>query len=178
MESCWSHCYRGSPPTRTCRTSSPRSSRSPSVLRPPRSLTVRLHPPLTLRIFHVCPPRSLLLPTNVRSSFYHVYVSSQCGSLVSSWYQLNDLDIPSLGAAGVQTLPDPPLTDLPVSLSLQPDQQVAVAVAICRADNLRPTVQVLIQSLAGALTQPSTSFPLTAPLTKVSSRTNQGDQHA
>jgi hypothetical protein len=52
---------------------------------------------------------------------------------------------------------------------------VAVAVAICRADNLRPTVQVLIQSLAGALTQPSICFPLTAPLTKVSSHVNPGD---
>jgi hypothetical protein len=89
-------------------------------------------------------------------------------SLVSSWYQLNDLDIPSLEAPGVQTLPGPSL-NLPISLSMQPDQQVAVAVAVCRADNLRPTLQVLIQSLAGALTQPSTSFPLTVPLTKVSS---------
>ena len=105
-------------------------------------------------------------------------MNSQCGSLVSSWYQLSDLDIPSLEAPDVQALPGPSLTDLPVSLSLQPDQQVAVAVAICRADNLRPTVQVLIQSLAGALIQPSTSFPLTAPLTKVSSLMNQGDQHA
>lgn len=88
--------------------------------------------------------------------------------LVPSWYQLNDLDIPSLEAPGVQTLPGASL-NLPVSLSMQPDQQVAVAVAVCRADNLRPTLQVLIQSLAGALTQSSTSFPLTAPLTKVSS---------
>jgi hypothetical protein len=83
-----------------------------------------------------------------------------------SWYQLDDLDIPSLDAPGVQPLPDTSLNNLPVSPSLQPDQQVAVAVAICRADNLRPTVQVLIQSLAGALTQPSTSTPLTAPFTK------------
>jgi len=83
-----------------------------------------------------------------------------------SWYQLDDLDIPSLDAPGVQPLPDTPLNNLPASPSLQPDQQVAVAVAICRADNLRPTVQVLIQSLAGALTQPSTSIPLTVPLTK------------
>lgn len=83
----------------------------------------------------------------------------------SSWYQLSDLDIPSLESPGVLTLPDSSL-NLPVSPSLHPDQQVAVAVAICRADNLRPTVQVLIQSLAGALTQPSISFPLTAPLTK------------
>jgi len=84
----------------------------------------------------------------------------------SSWYQLNDLDIPSPETSGVPTMPDVSLNNLPVSPSLQPDQQVAVAVAICRADNLRPTVQVLIQSLAGALTQPLTSFPLTAPLTK------------
>jgi hypothetical protein len=83
-----------------------------------------------------------------------------------SWYQLNDLDIPSLETPDVQNLTDPSPNDLPVSLSLQPDQQVAVAVAICRADNLRPTVQVLIQSLAGALTQPSTAFPLASPLTK------------
>jgi len=39
--------------------------------------------------------------------------------------------------------------------AFKPDQQVAVAVAICRADNLRPTVQILIQSLAGALAQPA-----------------------
>jgi len=84
----------------------------------------------------------------------------------SSWYQLNDLDIPSLEIPGVQALPDASLSNLPFSPTLHPDQQVAVAVAICRADNLRPTVQVLIQSLAGALTQPSTSFPLTASLTK------------
>lgn len=88
-------------------------------------------------------------------------------SPVSSWYQLDGLDIPSLGTPGVQTQPGASL-NLPVSQSLQPDQQVAVAVAVCRADNLRPTLQVLIQSLAGALIQPSTSFPLTAPLTKVS----------
>jgi len=85
--------------------------------------------------------------------------------LFSSWYQLDDLDIPSLETPGVQTLPDASL-NLPVSSSIRPDQQVAVAVAVCRADNLRPTLQVLIQSLAGALTQPSTSFPLTAPPTK------------
>ncbi|KAF9648594.1 hypothetical protein BDM02DRAFT_2212669 [Thelephora ganbajun] len=84
----------------------------------------------------------------------------------SSWYQLDDLDVTSLETPGIQTMPDVSLNNLPVSPCLQPDQQVAVAVAICRADNLRPTVQVLIQSLAGALTQPSTSFPLTAPLTK------------
>jgi len=81
----------------------------------------------------------------------------------SPWYQLNGLNIPSLETSGVQTLPDAFL-NLPVSPNLQPDQQVAVAVAVCRADNLRPTVQVLIQSLAGALTQ--SSFPLTAPATK------------
>lgn len=83
----------------------------------------------------------------------------------SSWYQLDGLDIPSLETPGVQTLPVASL-NVPVSPSMQPDQQVAVAVAVCRADNLRPTLQVLIQSLAGALTHPSTSFPLTAPLTK------------
>ena len=95
-------------------------------------------------------------------------------SIVSSWYQLNGLDIPSLGTPGVQTLPGAS-PNLPVSPSMQPDQQVAVAVAVCRADNLRPTLQILIQSLAGAFTQPSTSFPLTVPLTKVSLSTNQGD---
>lgn len=79
------------------------------------------------------------------------------------WYQLDGLDIPSLETLGVQTLPDASL-NLPISPSLQPDQHVAVAVAVCRAGDLRPTVQVLIQSLAGALTQPS--FPLTAPVTK------------
>ena len=94
--------------------------------------------------------------------------------LVSSWYQLSTLDVPSLGTPGVQPLPDTSL-DLHVSPSLQPDQQVAVAVAVCRADNLRPTVQVLIQSLAGALTQPSTSFSVTAPITKVSPWMNQVD---
>lgn len=95
-------------------------------------------------------------------------------SLVSSWYQLDGLDIPSLGTPGVQTLPVASI-NVPLSQSMQPDQQVAVAVAVCRADNLRPTLQVLIQSLAGALTHPSTSFPLTSPLTKVSPRMNQGD---
>jgi len=84
----------------------------------------------------------------------------------SSWYQLNELDIPSLETPGSQIPPDAFLSGLPVSPNSQPDQQVAVAVAICRADNLRPTVQVLIQSLAGALALPSASFPLTAPLTK------------
>jgi hypothetical protein len=79
------------------------------------------------------------------------------------WYQLNGLNIPSLEASGIQTLPDAFL-NLPASPTLQPDHQVAVAVAVCRADNLRPTVQVLIQSLAGALSQ--SSFPLTAPVTK------------
>ena len=98
-----------------------------------------------------------------------MHINLQCDSLVSSWYQLNDLDIPLLETLGAQTLPGVSLNNFPVSPSLQPDQQVAVAVAICRADNLRPTVQVLIQSLAGALTQPSTSFSLAAPLTKVSS---------
>ena len=88
--------------------------------------------------------------------------------LVAPWYQLDGLDIPSLETLGVQTLPDASL-NLPISPSLQPDQHVAVAVAVCRAGDLRPTVQVLIQSLAGALTQPS--FPLTAPVTKVSPRT-------
>jgi len=83
----------------------------------------------------------------------------------SSWYQLNDLHIPSLDTSCVQTLPDASL-NLPVPPNLQPDQQVAVAVAICRADNLRPTVQVLIQSLAGALTQLPASSPLTATLAK------------
>ena len=97
-----------------------------------------------------------------------MFTRTHINSIVPSWYQLNDLDIPSLDAPGSQTLPGPSL-NLPVSLSMQPDQQVAVAVAVCRADNLRPTLQVLIQSLAGALTQPSTSFPLAAPLTKVSS---------
>jgi hypothetical protein len=43
--------------------------------------------------------------------------------------------------------------------AFRPDQQVAVAVAICRADNLRPTVQILIQSLAGALAQPPSPSP-------------------
>jgi hypothetical protein len=43
--------------------------------------------------------------------------------------------------------------------SFPPDQQVAVAVAICRADNLRPTLQILIQSLAGALAQPVAPGP-------------------
>jgi len=43
--------------------------------------------------------------------------------------------------------------------SFHPDQQIAVAVAICRSDNLRPTVQILIQSLAGALAQPVASAP-------------------
>lgn len=84
----------------------------------------------------------------------------------SSWYQLNDLDIPLVETPDVQTLPGASLDSLPVSPNLQPDQQVAVAVAVCRADNLRPTVQVLIQSLAGALAQHSTSFPLTSPITK------------
>ena len=97
------------------------------------------------------------------------YASLRRDSLVSSWYQLNDLDIPLLETPGVQTLSEASLNDSTASLGLHPDQQVAVAVAVCRADNLRPTVQVLIQSLAGALTQPSTSFPLAAPLTKVSS---------
>lgn len=91
-----------------------------------------------------------------------------CNTLVSSWYQLDDLDIPLLETPRVQTLPVASL-NLPVSPSMQPDQQVAVAVAVCRADNLRPTLQVLIQSLAGALTQSTTSFPLTVPITKVSS---------
>lgn len=168
MESCWSHCYRASLLTQTCRTSSLLNSRSISVLRP-QSLMLSPHLPLTPRIFHVCLLPSLPLPTNVRSSYWYDYINSQRDFLVSSWYQLNDLDISSLESPGAQTLPDPSLGNLPTSPSLQPDQQVAVAVAICRADNLRPTVQVLIQSLAGALTQHSTSFPLTAPLTKVSS---------
>jgi len=43
--------------------------------------------------------------------------------------------------------------------AFKPDQQVAVAVAICRADNLRPTVQILIQSLAGALAQSPSLSP-------------------
>lgn len=168
MESCWSRCCRAFLHIRTCRTSSHQNSRSLSVLRPPRSLTLRPHLLLTLRTFRVCLLPSLLLPTNVCSSSWYVYANSRSDPLVSSWYQLSDLDIPSLEAPGVQTLPDPSLNNLPVSSSMQPDQQVAVAVAICRADNLRPTVQVLIQSLAGALTQSSISFPLTAPLTKVS----------
>ena len=154
---------------RTCRTSSLPNSRSLSALRPPRSLMLSQHLPLTPRTFHVCLPPSLLLPTNVCSSPWCEYISSQYDFLVSSWYQLNDLDISSLETPGAQTLPGASLGNLPVSPSLQLDQQVAVAVAICRADNLRPTVQVLIQSLAGALTQPSSSFPLTTPLTKVSS---------
>ena len=104
-----------------------------------------------------------------------MYVNSHTIPLVPSWYQLDDLDIPLLETPGAQTLPDTSLGNLAVSPGLQPDQQVAVAVAICRADNLRPTVQVLIQSLAGALTQPSICFPLTAPLTKVSSHVNPGD---
>lgn len=129
----------------------------------------RQHPPLTPRTSHVCHLLPLLLPpTNVRDSSWDVYVNSQCDPIVFSWYQLDDLDIPSLDAPGVQPLSETSLNNLPASPSLQPDQQVAVAVAICRADNLRPTVQVLIQSLAGALTQPSTSIPMTVPLTKVS----------
>lgn len=129
----------------------------------------RPHLPLTPPTFHVSHLLpSLLLPTNVCGSSWYVYANSQFHSLVSSWYQLNDLDIPLLETPCAQTLSDASLINLPVSPSLQPDQQVAVAVAICRADNLRPTVQVLIQSLAGALTQPTTSSPLTAPLVKVS----------
>ena len=108
-------------------------------------------------------------PSDQCTLFFLVYLHElTCNSLVSSWYQLDDLDIPLLETPGVQTLPGASL-NLPAPPSMQPDQQVAVAVAVCRADNLRPTLQVLIQSLAGALTQPSPSFPLTSPLTKVSS---------
>ena len=51
--------------------------------------------------------------------------------------------------------------------TFHPDQQIAVAVAICRADNLRPTVQILIQSLAGALAQPIVSGAPSCSSTKV-----------
>jgi len=84
----------------------------------------------------------------------------------SLWPQVKDpdtpaIDIPTQRSTNCRASPalsfdgNPFLSQLNVQQgSFHPDQQIAVAVAICRADNLRPTVQILIQSLAGALAQP------------------------
>jgi hypothetical protein len=76
------------------------------------------------------------------------------------------MDIPVSESTSGRTSPalssdgNPSISSLNVPRgSFHPDQQVAVAVAICRADNLRPTVQILIQSLAGALAQPVAPGP-------------------
>lgn len=88
-------------------------------------------------------------------------------NIPSLWSDLKDCDLLSSVApeqSSGRTSPSVSTSDYPSFHGLnipegafKPDQQIAVAVAICRADNLRPTVQILIQSLAGALAQPFTS---------------------
>jgi hypothetical protein len=89
------------------------------------------------------------------------------------WPQVKDFDMPATdvpaqrstsGRTSPALSPDgnPSISQLNVQQgSFHPDQQIAVAVAICRADNLRPTVQILIQSLAGALAQSVAPSPST-----------------
>jgi len=49
---------------------------------------------------------------------------------------------------------------------LRSDQQIAVAVAICHPHNLRPTIQILVQSLAGAFAQPVSPSPSSSSSSK------------
>lgn len=95
----------------------------------------------------------------------------------SLWTELKDFDLSTFDYSSQRSssgLESPTLSSDGSSVNnlgvqqgdFQPDQQVAVAVAICRADNLRPTVQVLIQSLAGALVQPVAPSPLSSSASK------------
>jgi hypothetical protein len=89
-------------------------------------------------------------------------------------FNIPTMDMPAQGSTSGRTSPTPSFNNN-ISLAnlaspqsfLPPDQQIAVAVAICRADNLRPTVQILIQSLAGALAQPVTPAPSSSSSSKV-----------
>jgi len=100
------------------------------------------------------------------------------GQIPSLWSGVDSFDIPTMdmpaqGSTSGRTSPTPSFNNH-ISLAnlaspqrfLPPDQQIAVAVAICRADNLRPTVQILIQSLAGALAQPVTPAPSSSSSSK------------